>query len=195
MKLITIPLMATLVLLTACGGDKKPETSSLETFLSIHDKYCEASEYTSSIDLVNALQEDPHFKTIQSHDGIFEYVASNVSFAITPEEEGCTTDLKLKNKATERSYFDFDEFNLALQEKGYRPKGEKRIFQEIGMNNKELRVIEQKYISPNNVESVLVFPIEQQDQYYMTFFSEKFQYHRVNVENEGRIFDGQVFEI
>lgn len=195
MKLITIPLMAALVLLTACGGDKKPETSSLETFLSIHNKYCEADEYKSSIDLVNALQNDPHFKTIQSHEGIFEHVASNVSFAITPEEEGCTTDLKLKSKATERSYFDFDEFNLALQEKGYRPQGEKRIIQEIGMNNKELRVIEQRYMSPNNVESVLVFPIEQQDQYYMTFFAEKFQYHRVNVETESPVFESQIFEI
>ncbi|CAA6800132.1 MAG: Unknown protein [uncultured Thiotrichaceae bacterium] len=189
MKIITIPLMAALVLLTACGGDKEAKTSSLETFLSIHDKYCEAPEYKSSIDLVNALHKDPQFKTIKSHEGIFEHVASNVSFAITPEEEGCTTDLKLKNKPAERSYFDFDEFNLALQEKGYRPRGEKRIIQEIGMNNKELRVIEQKYLSPNNVESVLVFPIEQQDQYYMTFFAETFNYRRVNFETGSKIFE------
>lgn len=195
MKLINIPMMAALVLLTACGGDKKAETSSLETFLDIHINYCEADEYKSSMDLVNALKKNPHFKTMQSHEGIFEYVASDVSFAVTPEVEGCTTDLKLKNTATERSYFDFDEFNLALQEKGYRPHGEKRIIQEIGMNNKELRVIEQKYLSPKNVESVLIFPIEQQDQYYMTFFSEKFQYQRVKNQTERQIFDTQVFDI
>lgn len=195
MKLISIPLMATLVFLTGCGADKNTETSSLDTFLNIHHKYCEANEYKSPNDLVSALTEDPEFKTITSHEGIFEYVASNVSFAITPEAEGCTTDLKLKDKATERSYFDFDEFNLALQAKGYRPHGEKRIIHEIGMNNQELRVIEQKYISPNNVQSVLVFPIEQQDQYYMTFFAEKFQLQKVNNQNESQIFEGQIFEI
>lgn len=189
MRLITLPLVAALTLLTACSGDKEPKTSSLETFLSIHGKYCEASEFQSSVDLVNALQNDPKFKTITSHDGIFEHVASNVSYAITPEEDGCTTDLKLKNKPSERSYFDFDEFNLALTKKGYLPQGEKRIIQEIGMNNKELRVIEQKYLSPNNLVSVLIFPIEQQDQYYMTFFAEKYQYHRVNVQTNSQVFE------
>lgn len=189
MKLNTISLLTVLVLLTACGADDKPTTSSLDTFLDIHDRYCEAEEFKSSIDLVNALQNDPQFHSIPSHDGIFEHVVSNVSFAITPEEEGCTTDLKLKERSSERSYFDFDEFNLALEKKGYRPHGEKRIIQEIGMNNKELRVIEQKYLSPNNVESVLVFPIEQQDQYYMTFFAEKFQYRKVNLASDSQIFE------
>ncbi len=175
-KFTILPLLLAAMLLQACGNsgnasvaDNKP----LANFLSLYSQYCD-SGYKSADELVSALQKDPSFRASDNYDGIFEKSIGNLSYAISPEEDGCTTDLKLKVSASGKAYFGFEEINKALLSKGYRLKGDKAIRTEVGLDNQDLKVIEQQYITKDNSVSTLVFPLEHEDQYYMTLFVEKF---------------------
>lgn len=185
------PLLLAALLLQACGNSADTAASNtaakvttkshkqladnkpLNNFLTLYTEYCDSS-YSSPEDLVDALQKDKSFKVNDNYDGIFEKSIDSLSYAVSPETDGCTTDVKLKAQASGKPYFDFDEINTALLSKGYKPKGKKEIRTELGLDNRELKVIEQQYITKDNNISTLVFPIEHQDQYYMTLFVEKF---------------------
>lgn len=173
-KYLYLPILMTALFVQGCGNSTASSNSSLTTFLSLHNTYCSA-DYSSPEQLITALETDPSFKTNESYDGIYEKVVSNISYAISPEEGGCTTDVKIKRSADDRPQFSFEQINAALLAKGYKPQGEKVLRDEVGLDDVDLKVLEQKYISPENVISTLVFPLENEDQYYMTFFAEKFE--------------------
>jgi hypothetical protein len=173
-----LPLFISSVLLQGCGSKEasiQNKQSSLSTFLSIHSKYC-AADYASAEQLASVLSTDPGFVLSPNHEGIYEKLVADVSYAVSPEETGCTTDLKIKTTATSSPYFGFEDINKALLAKGYKPEGEKEIRVELGLDNEELKVVEQKYLSKeDNTVSTLVFPLEREDQYYMTLYVEKFE--------------------
>lgn len=163
-------LMGVALLLQGCGS--KVPKGSLKTFLSLHTEYC-VSGFKSAEQLSRALREDETFQVNVNNVGIYEKVVSDISYAVSPETDGCTTDLKIKKTSKSAAYFSFEEINLALKKRGYIPKGGKEYRDEIGTDQHELRVVEQKYLSPDKVLSTLVFPLESQDKYYMTLFAEK----------------------
>ncbi len=184
-KLTIFPLLLVTILLQGCGvgADNDvgvAQNKPLATFLSLHTQYCDA-EYSSADELVSALRQAPGFSVSENYDGIFEKSVENLSYAISPEEGGCTTDLKLRTSSKSKPYFDFEDINAALLSQGYHLKGEKKIRTEIGLNNQELKVIEQHYVTNKNNISVLVFPLEHEDQYYMTLFVEKFEMQGVSL--------------
>ncbi len=182
-------ILATSLLVQGCGESstlggqaKAGTTTSLGTFLSVHDKFC-AAEFTTVEQLSSALDSDPGFTLSSNHEGIYEKSVANVSYAVSPEESGCTTDLKIRTAASPRPFFGFEEINTALLKKGYKPSGEKEIRTELGLDNKELKVAQQKYVSDNDKTiSTLVFPLEREDQYYMTFYVEKFEMQGASLE-------------
>jgi hypothetical protein len=149
------------------------KSKSLGLFLSLHEKYCEPG-YKSPEELQTALSSAPQFSQTKDYDGIYETVVDSVSYAISPEGEGCTTDVMIKTATSERPYFSFEDLNASLIAKGYKEHGTEIIHTEVGINNAELKVMEKHYLSPNNVLTILDFPLEKQDQYYMTLFAEKF---------------------
>ncbi len=173
-KYSILPFLMAAFLVQGCGETTVKTNNSLSTFLTLHDKYCGA-EYASAEQLTSALQNDSEFTVSDSYDGIFEKNVSSISYAVSPEESGCTTDLKIKVATHTQPYFGFEEINTALLTKGYKVKGEREIRTEVGLDNIELKVLEQQYESKNNVLLTLVFPLENEDQYYMTLFVEKFE--------------------
>ena len=171
---ILLPFFIVVLFLQGCGDSNTKSDASLTTFLTLHSKYC-AAEFTSAEQLSNALRSDPAFILSENHEGIYEKLISDVSYAISPEESGCTTDLKLKTTSVPKPYFGFDDINTALLASGYKLEGEKEVRTELGLDNKELKVVEQRYLSIDNTVSTLVFPLEREDQYYMTLYVEKFE--------------------
>ena len=173
-------LLSTSLFIQGCGessiqGSQATAKTSLTTFLSVHDKFC-AGNFTDAEQLSHALDSDPGFELSENHEGIYEKLVADVSYAVSPEESGCTTDLKIKTASSSKPYFGFEEINTALLGKGYKTSGKKEIRTELGLDNKELKVIEQKYVSDNDkTVSTLVFPLEREDQYYMTLYVEKFE--------------------
>ena len=166
-------------------------TNTLSAFLSVHAEYCDA-EFSSPTMLEAAISKDEKYTSIKDYDGIYEKVISNVSYAVSPEKDGCTTDLKLKASEQDKAYFGFDQFNQKLLSEGYTLKGKKNIHNEMGLDNEVLQVIEQKYISPSNTVTTLLFPLERESQYFMTFFSDKYGMEDASIEKASEV---NMFEI
>lgn len=164
----------TTIILNGCGNKSKVVVSNkqhLSTFLSLHNQYCE-KKYPSSESLKNVLAHSSQLKLAEEYDGVYEIMVSNVSFAISPEDDGCTTDVMIQREGD--PLFSFEDINKALLENGYIETSEPVSRIDRGTDQSELTVIEKKYISPNGEVTTLDFPLEKKNKYYMTLFAEKF---------------------
>jgi len=172
-KIVYISLLFGALALQGCTSSTDNSNNTLSTFLAVHSEYCDA-EFSHPSALSNALSKDTNYEALVEFDGIYEKTISNVSYAVSPEEDGCTTDVKLKMEGKNQLHFSFNQLNAELISRGYMLKGEKSLRREMGLDNEMLQVIEQKYISPHDTMTTLLFPLEREDQYYMTFFADKY---------------------
>jgi len=173
----TLAAILTTVTLSSCGVNQekaatKTTTSEyLTTFLSLHNKFCE-KKYLSSNSLMQTLKTASALKPADNFEGVYEVTIDEISFAVSPEEDGCTTDVMLKGN--NKLLFTFEDINEALIKKGYIETGKLVSRTDLGIDQSELTIIEKKYISPSGEVTVLNFPLEKKDKYYMTLFAEKF---------------------
>ena len=173
MKKIIYILLLTVLQSNASSGANIPlPKQTIATFLAIHNEYCDAVFASHEVRL-KALSRNAEYKVLEAFDDVYEKKTSNVSYAVSPEESGCTTDIKLKATEKDTLYFSFQQLNDALLANGYKQRGEKNHSLEQGINDDVMvKVMEQKYISPNKNITTLMFPLEKENQYYMTFFAE-----------------------
>jgi len=168
-------VILTTMFLNGCGEKIAAETipvqKHLASFLSLHNQFCE-KKYNSSDSLVNELEKAPILKLAKDFEGVYEVLISDISFAVSPEEDGCTTDVMLQSDG--KQLFTFEDINKALISNGYIETGEPVSRKDIGTDQSELTIIEKKYISPTGELTTLDFPLENMDKYYMTLFAEKF---------------------
>jgi len=143
----------------------------LVSFLSLHNQFCE-KKYNSSDSLKKELETAPTLQLAKDFEGVYEVLISDISFAVSPEEDGCTTDVMLQSDG--KQLFTFEDINKALISSGYIETGEPVSRKDIGTDQSELTIIEKKYISPTGELTTLDFPLEKMDKYYMTLFAEKF---------------------
>jgi hypothetical protein len=175
----------TTIFLNGCGDKTAsvkadPTQKYLASFLSLHNQFCE-KKYISSDSLRTELKKAPTLSLAKDFEGVYEVLISDVSFAVSPEEDGCTTDVMLQ--ADGKQLFSFEDINKALIANGYIETGEPVSRKDIGTDQTELTIIEKKYISPTGELTTLDFPLEKMDKYYMTLFAEKFtQASRENKE-------------
>ena len=148
-----------------------PAQQYLNAFLSIHNQFCE-KKYISAESLKKELAKAPELSLAKNFEGVYEVIVSDISFAVSPEEDGCTTDVMVQRG--EKELFTFEDINQALLNKGYVETGDSVSRKDRGMDQSELTVIEKKYISPSGEVTTLDFPLEKKDKYYMTLFAEKF---------------------
>ena len=166
----------TTLVLSGCGdkavaSTPKPIQKHLSAFLSLHNQFCE-KKYSSSDSLKNELAKSPNLKLAKNFEGVYEIMVGDISFAVSPEEDGCTTDVMIQKG--EKQLFTFEDINKALIDNGYVETGDPISRKDRGTDQTELTVIEKKYISPSGEVTTLDFPLEKKDKYYMTLFAEKF---------------------
>ncbi len=166
----------TTVFLNGCGSkvasaETLPTQKHLSSFLALHNQFCE-KKYASSDSLKTELSKAPTLSLAKDFEGVYEVLISDVSFAVSPEEDGCTTDVMLQTNG--KQLFSFEDINTALINSGYIETGKSVSRKDIGTDQSELTIIEKKYISPSGELTTLDFPLEKMDKYYMTLFAEKF---------------------
>ena len=154
---------------TASANIEKPH---LNTFLSLHNEYCE-KKYDDQATLTKTLEVSPELALAKDFKGVYEVHKHGISYAVSPEEDGCTTDVMIQTK-DKNELFSFEDINKALIGLGYVETGEPVSRKDIGTDQTELTIIEKKYVSPKGEITVLDFPLEKKDKYYMTLFAEKF---------------------
>ena len=174
MKSTLLPVAALLTAatfgLTGCGADENP---NLTTFLSLHSQFCE-SDLSSRDELAAALSADKRFQPAPGFVGVFETKVDGVSYAVSPEVDGCTTDVMVKNKTTGKLLFTYSELNAALGDKGYKTVGKETKRKDTGSDRQDVTILERTYISPKGETTNLDYPADRPDQYYMTLFAKKF---------------------
>lgn len=176
-------LAATTFSLYGCGADDKQsitktkvaptQTKSLSVFLSLHKQYCE-SDMNSREALVTALKADARFKPASGFVGVFETKVDGVSYAVSPEIDGCTTDVMVKNAETGKLLFTYADMNKALTGSGYQIVGNETKRKDVGSDRKEVTILEKTFISPKGETTNLDYPADRPGQYYMTLFAKKF---------------------
>jgi outer membrane murein-binding lipoprotein Lpp len=185
--LISTALLTSL-LLNGCGSEvsakmnvNTAKTEYLSTFLDLHKDYCE-KKFDNQDSLKSALSEDKRFNLAEGFDGVYETHINKISFAVSPETDGCTTDVMIKNRIAGGVMFNFEDINKALIAKGYKDTGKMAKRKDVGTDQSEVTIIEKTYLSPEGEVTTLDFPIDKQDKYYMTLFAEKFS----KVEKESK---------
>ena len=186
-----VALLATTTLgLYGCGSDDKQSQSkspqpeqntksasvpakSLSVFLSLHKQYCE-SDLNSREALVTALEADKRFTAADGFVGVFETKVNGISYAVSPEVDGCTTDVMVKNTKTGKVLFTYAEMNKALAKKGYQVVGNETRRKDVGSDRNEVTILEKTFISPKGETTNLDYPADRPDKYYMTLFAKKF---------------------
>ena len=171
--------VATTIMLQGCGTSEASTTATmsksnqkhLSTFLSLHNQFCE-KRYDSSKNLIDTLAGSSKLTLAKNFEGVYEVMVDKVSFAVSPEEDGCTTDVMVQ--LAENELFSFEDINTALLESGYIETGDAISRKDIGTDQTELTVLERKYISPTGEVTTLDYPLEKKTKYYMTLFVEKF---------------------
>lgn len=173
MVLCSAAIITTIVLSgcekTVAADAKKPH---LTTFLNLHNQFCE-KKYEDQDMLTKTLDVSPELSLAKDFKGVYEVHKHGISFAVSPEEDGCTTDVMIQTPE-KKELFTFEDINKALIDLGYVETGEPVSRKDIGTDQTELTIIEKKYVSPKGEITVLDFPLEKKDKYYMTLFAEKF---------------------
>jgi len=154
---------------TASASTEKPHLTS---FLSLHNQFCE-KKYENQETLKKTLEVAPELSLAKDFNGVYEVHKHGISYAVSPEEDGCTTDVMIQTPE-KQELFSFEDINKALIDLGYVETGAPVSRKDIGTDQTELTIIEKKYISPKGEITVLDFPLEKKDKYYMTLFAEKF---------------------
>ena len=175
--LCTAAVLTTL-LLNGCN-DNVASTSKevtapkpLVAFLSLHKQFCE-KKYDDSFSLKETLSHDKKLAPAKDFNGVYEVFVNKVSYAISPEDDGCTTDVMVQASG-KQELFTFDDINKALISSGYIATGEAKSRKDMGTDQSEVMVIQKKYISPQGEVTTLDFPLNNKSKYYMTLFAEKF---------------------
>ena len=175
--LISTALLTSL-LLNGCGSEtsenlEMSKSEYLSTFLALHTDYCE-KKFDNQDSLKSAISDDKRFKLADGFDGVYETHINKISFAVSPETDGCTTDVMIKNRVAGGIMFNFEDINKALIAKGYKDTGKMAKRKDVGTDQSEVTIIEKTYLSPKGEVTTLDFPLDKQDKYYMTLFAEKF---------------------
>lgn len=147
---------------------------SLSVFMTLHSEFCEKT-FSSRDELVSALKSDSRFQPAQGFIGVYETKVDGISYAVSPEVDGCTTDVLVKNKNTGEVLFNYDQMNQALQKFGYREIGKESVRKDMGTDQQEVTILEKTFLSPVGEETNLDFPSNGLDRYYMTLFVKKFE--------------------
>jgi len=170
--------IVTSLLLNGCGSETSEKlelskTEYLSTFLDLHTDYCE-KKFDDETSLKTALSKDKRFTLADGFDGVYETHINKISFAVSPETDGCTTDVMIKNRIAGGVMFNFEDINKALLSKGYKDTGKIAKRKDVGTDQSEVSIVEKTYLSPKGEITTLDFPLDKQDKYYMTLFAEKF---------------------
>jgi hypothetical protein len=178
MKNVVLRTIACLLALFAVGCanasnlTERESNAYLSTFIDIHSWYCEKS-HSDVYALRKKLMTDPRFVLSAKYEDVYETVIDGISYAITPEEDSCTTDVMLHKNGKRDTLIALKEIDLLLISRGYK-KIEEKVLYEKGLNGKEVKITDIEYSTPNEERAVLSYPLEHPENFYMTLWVKKF---------------------
>jgi len=145
----------------------------LSTFLDIHSQYCE-KPYKQRSMLIKALKKDPNLSISKDYDDVYESTIDKVSYGISAEEDGCTTDVLLKTELTKGALISLESIESSLTARGYKIIGERKTLYDKGWDGTKVKITDIEFMTDNQERAVLSYPLEKIDKFYMTLWVKKY---------------------
>ena len=144
----------------------------LYLLIGIHQEYCE-KDYSSRKELKDALEQDARLKPLTGYEDVFELMVDDISFAVSAEKDGCTTDVMSNDPKTGEVFFTLAQLTQALQLAGYIENGGVGPHQKTTIHGKALTVLGNDYITPTGDLMEINYPENGLGSYYTTLFIKK----------------------
>lgn len=109
------------------------------------------------------------FSKEQDYDGTYVKYIRNVDYAVTLDQDVCTTDVLLKPGSSMLFALDQIEASLSSRLKLKLNTSKSEIDYELSSEDKRTKVAKRSYVDRQGKEYTLVFPLENFSEYYMTF--------------------------
>lgn len=138
----------------------------------IHEEYCE-KDYGSPEELKDALEQNAQLKPLTGYTGIFELMIDDISFAVSAEKDGCTTDVMSNDPKTGEVFFTLAQLTQVLEWAGYSDNGGVDTLQKETIHGRELNVAEKYFVSPAGDLLKVNYPENGLGSYYTTLFTKK----------------------
>jgi hypothetical protein len=157
-------LYATALILMSFHVSATPK-SHVSDFVSIFKQYCfsfkdnpkGATNFLES----RGLRRNPEFQDA------YEIVIGDVDYAVTPQVMDCTADVLIKSRT--RKLFSRTEISNRLKSIFGLSEVGTQYFQDIALNNKDTKIQQTDYTGRGGYKYRLLYPMNNQDSYYMTF--------------------------
>ncbi|KAF3980827.1 MAG: hypothetical protein HFP76_00055 [Methylococcales symbiont of Iophon sp. n. MRB-2018] len=136
-----------------------------QVFASLVQKYCIGFREIPA-KLEAALKVGGFNKNID-YDDTFEKYIDRVDYAVTLDQEVCTTDVLLKPAST--ILFELKQLERFLLSELKLTMSKSKIDYELSSEYKRTKVVKRDYVDEQGKKHSLIFPLENQGEYYMTF--------------------------
>ena len=141
------------------------QNSHLNDFANIFDKYC--FDFKNDHSAAGALLEkDGHTRNPEFQDA-YEIVIGTIDYAVTPQNYDCTADVLVKRNG--KSLFTHAELNKYLMKEFELTETSRSSFDDVALNNRNTQIRQTDYSAPSGHNYRLLFPLDNQESYYMTF--------------------------
>lgn len=141
------------------------QNSHLNDFTNIFDKYCFAFKGNHSA-AGALLEKDGHTRNPEFQDA-YEIVIGTIDYAVTPQNYDCTADVLVKHNG--KSLFTHAELRNYLMKEFELIEVSSSSFDDVAINNRNTQILQTDYAGPSGNTFRLLFPLDNQESYYMTF--------------------------
>lgn len=141
------------------------QNSHLNDFANIFEKYCFAfkDNHKKAGEL---LEREGHSRNPEFQDA-YEIIIGSIDYAVTPQSYDCTADVLVKHDG--KSLFTHAELSTYLVSEFSLVESAKSTFEDVALNNENTKIRQTDYTDPSGSTYRLLFPLDNQESYYMTF--------------------------
>ena len=141
------------------------QNTHLEDFAGIFGKYCyERRDDHSALGVL--LERDGYLRNPTFQDA-YEIVVGSIDYAVTPQNYDCTADVLVKHNG--ESLYSHKELSSYLMKEFNLSEVSQTSFEDVAINNRSTRILQTDYSSTSGHILRLLFPLDNQESYYMTF--------------------------
>ena len=146
-------------------GANELELRHTKIFSDVVQNYC--MKYRLAPEQIDEELKKEGFKASTEFEGTFIKYIDGVDYAVTPDNDFCTTDVLLKPSSS--TLFELSQIESTLTHELGLTKTKSSIDYELSSEDKRTKVVKQNYTDEQGNKYSLVFPLENEAEYYMVF--------------------------
>ncbi len=124
---------------TVPNGSETVKNEYLTFFINLHWEYCDKS-YQDGDALEKVLQSDRKLTPLgKEYKDTYEIIIDNISYAVSKEDDGCSTDVLLIQQDKKSIIITLNEIDTYLISQGYKKKDQGKILFDKGPDGTKIK--------------------------------------------------------